>query len=251
LALLENADEFAPGLAESGITPSSLLKVIQSKDDREALRSKVAAVRMTFENASEGELRPGEATSSGASTPEDAREHILNVLEELEQFLDKSPRARLVIPESPVSGNLAYMRAGFQGEELPQPGGSVQYLNDAERAAFQVTIRGRRLIDANGKQVHRSRSSSARAKNIPYAIDARGNLYLATRLPPLMLNHSSFLGGDPVMCAGAMKVRNGKLKEMDPDSGHYHPTTRQLMTARNHLVSLGLKPDFKVKPRST
>ena len=41
-----------------------------------------------------------------------------------------------------------------------------------------------------------------------------------------LIRHSSLLAGHPVLCAGMMGVRNGKIMALTNESGHYQPTKR-------------------------
>jgi hypothetical protein len=42
-------------------------------------------------------------------------------------------------------------------------------------------------------------------------------------------HHSTFLSGKPVLCAGEIQVRGGKITYISNESGHYRPSTRDLM----------------------
>lgn len=46
--------------------------------------------------------------------------------------------------------------------------------------------------------------------------------------------------GLPVACAGHMEVRNGKISKIDRSSGHYSPTTLQLVLAVSYLNDRGV-----------
>lgn len=60
---------------------------------------------------------------------------------------------------------------------------------------------------------------------------AEGNFY-----------HSSYLAGEPVLCAGTIKMKNGLIAEVCNDSGHYRPDARNfigfLQTLQMHGVNI-------------
>lgn len=54
--------------------------------------------------------------------------------------------------------------------------------------------------------------------------------------------HSSYLAGEPVLCAGTIKMKNGIIAEVCNDSGHYRPDARNfigfLQTLQMHGVNI-------------
>ena len=48
---------------------------------------------------------------------------------------------------------------------------------------------------------------------------------------PGVLNHSSFLSGKDVICAGSVRATNGRITRIDNLSGHYKPKRAQLWFA--------------------
>jgi len=53
------------------------------------------------------------------------------------------------------------------------------------------------------------------------------------------IQHSSYMGGKAVLCAGMIRVENGRLKHIDNGSGHYQPTTENLLTLLRRLDAKG------------
>jgi len=51
--------------------------------------------------------------------------------------------------------------------------------------------------------------------------------------------HSSYLGGQPVMCAGTMLIEGGIVKGICTDSGHYQPTDDHMLNVINTLMMVG------------
>lgn len=52
-------------------------------------------------------------------------------------------------------------------------------------------------------------------------------------------HHSSFSGGKKVRCAGTWVVKNGKVKNMDNNSGHYQPTDGHFLTLLQLIEQAG------------
>src|SRR5262249_7721657 len=55
-----------------------------------------------------------------------------------------------------------------------------------------------------------------------------------------LFQHSSFLGGGAVACAGELQVIDGKLVHITNKSGHYHPQRAQMLNAVRELVRMGV-----------
>jgi hypothetical protein len=73
-----------------------------------------------------------------------------------------------------------------------------------------------------------------------YAIDRYGNLFSTVYTTNRgQLNHSSFLAGQEVICAGCICVSKGKLECIDTLSGHYKPTPANLSDAIRVLAAHG------------
>jgi hypothetical protein len=58
--------------------------------------------------------------------------------------------------------------------------------------------------------------------------------------------HSSYLGGEAVLCAGTMLIRRGIVHGICTDSGHYRPTDRHMLNVLHTLTMVGA-PLNKVK----
>jgi len=79
--------------------------------------------------------------------------------------------------------------------------------------------------------------SEANDEKVHFVMSAKGRLYAGFRKDVLWFKHSSFLGGANVLCAGRMKIKMGRITEIENDSGHYHPGILQM---RNILQRLRL-----------
>jgi hypothetical protein len=64
--------------------------------------------------------------------------------------------------------------------------------------------------------------------------------------------HSSYLGGDTVMCTGSMEIVNGKIVGIKNDSGHYRPTLDHIVNVLETLQMFGVDLSvIKVSWRNT
>lgn len=78
-----------------------------------------------------------------------------------------------------------------------------------------------------------------------YIISPKGSLYLVSD----MTHHSLLRAGQPVLCAGTIDVKNGEIIQINPDSGHYHPSNYNLKIACLHLYEKGiLNEKCQIKP---
>jgi hypothetical protein len=80
-----------------------------------------------------------------------------------------------------------------------------------------------------------------------YAMDEHGMLFSGqlTDITQLVgggryINHSSFLSGDDIICAGSLVIENGRLKLITNNSGHYCPPLRCLRNALRVLNADGV-----------
>lgn len=67
-----------------------------------------------------------------------------------------------------------------------------------------------------------------------FAISPKGGLYAAGRGA---FNHSAFLAGQPVLCAGELVFKQGKIVELSGWSGHYQPSAASFLRAILWLYS--------------
>jgi hypothetical protein len=103
------------------------------------------------------------------------------------------------------------------------------YLNKMSRSQYLVTIDDAKLFyyDESGyKEI------STSGDQMVYAVDRYGNLFCID-LPVwgsnIQMNHSSVLAGKDVIGAGCLYVKDGSLRWIDNNSGHYRPTYHQLV----------------------
>eukprot|EP00746_Dinoflagellata_sp_MGD_P022268 gnl/MRDRNA2_/MRDRNA2_152083_c0_seq1.p1 gnl/MRDRNA2_/MRDRNA2_152083_c0~~gnl/MRDRNA2_/MRDRNA2_152083_c0_seq1.p1 ORF type:complete len:467 (+),score=64.00 gnl/MRDRNA2_/MRDRNA2_152083_c0_seq1:232-1632(+) len=141
---------------------------------------------------------------------------------------------------------------------------NVEYLDDAGRAACEVTFVGNKdgkklmVYKATGAPVHTPVSSFVALYRIGistkyiYVCDLKYRLYVHKKKTGCF-HHSSFLSGRPARAAGGLVVKNGTLLVVNGNSGHYKPTVSMQQKAWRHLEELhGLdhKSYLMVYPRT-
>jgi hypothetical protein len=72
-----------------------------------------------------------------------------------------------------------------------------------------------------------------------YVVSASGLWFAGSHLVG-QLQHSSFVGGRPVMSAGEIQVHNGEPLIISAKSGHYKPTMEQFLAGLNSLKANGV-----------
>jgi hypothetical protein len=104
---------------------------------------------------------------------------------------------------------------------------TVQYMTPEQREAHRLFVdadgnlrsaKDGSLFDTSTGTTHWSGGGRA-----IFVMDGSGNLYATLDQRVGHTHHSSLLGGDPVVGAGEIEVRNGQLVAMTDQSGHYHP----------------------------
>lgn len=119
----------------------------------------------------------------------------------------------------------------------------VVYLDKSSRMPFIALVSG-------GKLFHFDGSTPWDVVSCAYAMDEYGNLFLensSDAIPDRIvtgrherLNHSTFLAGKDVICAGMMTIRAGKLINITNTSGHYKPTGVNLYQALLEMRGQGV-----------
>ncbi len=88
-----------------------------------------------------------------------------------------------------------------------------------------------------------------------YVCDPMGNIYTSTPKDIIIgteMHHSVLLGGTPALCAGIIKVSDGKITYISNESGHYKPSTENLFNFLSFLKNQGLDlKDTQIEDVST
>jgi len=164
---------------------------------------------------------------------------------------------------------------------LKEPGWQVAYLNKIARLQYLAVVTNGLLCDINQVPLLMNQTYSARTPQggydatkkvyapTAYAMDKYGNLFLAIKqndvetisynpetgysiVTPKYFNHSTYLAGREVVCAGNLHVgydvrsqapKPGVLSCIDNCSGHYKPTADNLRTCLTVLRNEGVDVD--------
>ena len=127
-----------------------------------------------------------------------------------------------------------------------QPEKVVRYFDDVERLRHLLVFYAQRRLWCK-KQQHRDGSqrevpySTSHLSGDSYAVDVDLNIYsrpYQNEGDDLAIHHSSYLAGKVVLCAGMIIIDDGKLLHIDNESGHYKPSTSNLL---NLLAALRLE----------
>ncbi|GAB3772990.1 hypothetical protein GCM10028818_13860 [Spirosoma horti] len=100
---------------------------------------------------------------------------------------------------------------------------TVPYFNKEQREAYRLTIRDGKFYKANGEPITGNNIYVLSSDDVFYggADGVKG------------LHHTSFMAGKPVKCAGHIITDSvGNLLEINTTSGHYAPSTANLMRAK-------------------
>jgi hypothetical protein len=138
----------------------------------------------------------------------------------------------------------AKIRPIYHNENLPTAEGEgVRYLNAVERQAYRVSVSGDgRILDSKGAPFDTSQAKTVRA-NEPnghaiYVMDRDGNIFISNIQEKRRFHHSSLVAGEPVLAAGEIEIRDGRVLYIDNQSGHYFPValhTRQFLKRLREL----------------
>jgi len=145
---------------------------------------------------------------------------------------------------------------------------SVTYMNKIARLNHLVVIRNRLLGDIHDTPLLMEEKGTGGHLMCPYAMDMYGNIfiYMDSSTPEVIdrtktkcrlvrvknFNHSTFLAGKAVLCAGNMhigydvlnkKLEPGKLSCIDNGSGHYQPSKENLLNCLQVLEVEGVNID--------
>ncbi|HJR74317.1 MAG TPA: hypothetical protein VJ806_11835 [Luteimonas sp.] len=140
------------------------------------------------------------------------------------------------------------MLSAYNTEHLPNNnvwGSQVRYLTPEESAGRKLTIGADgKLYDAAGKLFDTTKASAHGGPpgRVIFVMDQHGNIYtsLGHEAHPGKFHHSSLLAGHDVAMAGELEVKNGQLKFMNNQSGHYQPPNNLLTQAQTQLKAQGL-----------
>jgi hypothetical protein len=135
------------------------------------------------------------------------------------------------------------------GRVVPRTETRTRYLNDAQRAGYELTVRRdrdgvSRVYDALGKPFDTRNAISAQVGGARgaaiFVMDANGRIFASTFQEAGFFHHSSLSAGRPVAAAGEITVINGVVTQVTNRSGHYRPEPKFTTQLLLELSSRGI-----------
>lgn len=134
----------------------------------------------------------------------------------------------------------------------------VEYLSRESVKFFKMQIVGNSIMYNNSHYDSRATVDEMESRGmfvwrfkaaLPsiWVMDDDGNLYIAPLQYPGHFNHSSFLAGKPVLCAGEVWVVNGSIVRMNNKSGHYKPENKEFINALKVLKMKGYTKSIEIE----
>jgi RHS repeat-associated protein len=198
-----------------------------AKGTRLAMESSGAAKPMTFRE-SLGNLK------SDAISLRNSGSRAISSIKETVGKVNANERGSLTLKGAKY--NTTPLLTKFAGEETGKVFGSkVNYLSEAERSSYKLTVKDGKVFDSRGNLFDTTSSSSLHSgggKAI-FVMDEAGSIYASPTQTLGKFHHSSFLSGKAVASAGELKAVNGVIQEVSRKSGHYQPSVKinsQIMT---------------------
>ena len=158
----------------------------------------------------------------------------------MQSMLGKAKNHYKIYPRYP-SGLLNKMLPNYW---LVDPKSNVPYLSCDDKKHIKVRIR-------HG-QIYRNLDGHHQIKDNQYVyiISPKGGLYIINvndrdkeqfkAKDLLFYHHSTPRAGNPVLCAGNIKIEDGVITEIDNSSGHYSPSTESLIFSICWLFEQGI-----------
>ena len=104
--------------------------------------------------------------------------------------------------------------------------GSLTYLSKQERLRYLLSLWPDQLLHLAGRDTpYQTRSADF---NDIFAMDMMEYIYVGDPKAG-RFHHSTFMSGKPVLCAGELQVLGGRITFISNESGHYMPSTQDLM----------------------
>lgn len=121
----------------------------------------------------------------------------------------------------------------------------VTYLNPEQQTLYKANLENN-TVKIFGGPADTSTTQGDKAGFAAFVMDEDQNIYIAEK-ERNEFQHSSFLSGSDVSCAGLLKIKHGKVIAISNESGHYKPDDLDLAIAitvlRNKNV---LAPNFVI-----
>lgn len=130
------------------------------------------------------------------------------------------------------------LHADFVGEDSAKSLVSAVYLNAEQRKRYKMSVINGKLVDAEGTPFDTRGMSNGTSY---YVLAKDGTFYTSRRKQSLKFEHSGYVAGADVICAGSIQVRDGKVLLLSDVSAQYvaHPYYNLRLT-KNSLESRGI-----------
>lgn len=137
-----------------------------------------------------------------------------------------------------------FPEVGNEDRKIPGTKSQVKYFTPEEQAEHTLHPKKKdgefKLYNAKGELYDTTDKISKGKKGyVAYVITLNGRLITHEHVNVGKSNHayrhSTLAGGEPVLCSGLMVVKNGKIKYIDNNSGHYKPRSANLYNAIERL----------------
>jgi hypothetical protein len=109
----------------------------------------------------------------------------------------------------------------------------IVWLTPEQSEKYRVVIKDGKFYDAMGNLYPDTKSSHENHFN--YVMDAAGNFFLFNEWEEKTIHHSSIVAGGPVAGAGEIIVKDGSIRFIDSNTGHYRKAYK---TFSNVLLEL-------------
>lgn len=170
--------------------------------------------------------------------------------------LAAADREKVSLKTVDVYTKLAEMDPCYRGEEDSPPHPTCLFHHDftvryfrEENEQDRQDREKYRVIFINGLARRAVSPEAVMSDNgkMNYVLDAKGNFYIFNEKKTKEIRHSSFFAGGKVASAGDMKMQDGKITEIDGDSGHYQMNDEILKNVLDYLKSQGVV----IEPKGT
>ncbi|HXF43039.1 MAG TPA: hypothetical protein VNK26_04800, partial [Pyrinomonadaceae bacterium] len=118
------------------------------------------------------------------------------------------------------------------------------YLNAEQRQQYLMRVGAGRIYNYLTNTPFAGETSLISPGSM-YVMDTDERLYIFNG-KATNYNHSSFLSGHPVICAGTIWVINGRIHRITNNSGHYKPSKKDLAACIRVILNSYIDQNFEV-----
>lgn len=124
--------------------------------------------------------------------------------------------------------------------------GRIEYFSDEKRKQHQITFDKDGVIrTADGNVASTMSFKGKKPQYAAYVVDEDGNFFICEHKKN-KIQHTSFLAGKRVLCAGMIQIDDGKIVDINNRSGHYKSQQRNLYEAAKLIPPSAFAPTGKI-----